>query len=99
VLRMFILSWVLLELLAGFLANQLVHRRGDGRFFPVVVGIAGAVAGGSLFTFFGAGRVTGLNAYSVLAASAGAMLAGALLVLVTFQSLRRLATLPREGLL
>jgi uncharacterized membrane protein YeaQ/YmgE (transglycosylase-associated protein family) len=78
------LSWILLGLIAGFLGSKIVNRRGEGIFLDIVLGIAGAVAGGYLFTFFGAGRVTGLNAYSVLVATVGAVL-----VLVLYHGIRR----------
>jgi uncharacterized membrane protein YeaQ/YmgE (transglycosylase-associated protein family) len=81
---MSLLSWILLGLIAGFLASKIVNRRGEGIFLDIVLGIAGAVAGGYLFTFFGAGRVTGLNIYSVLVATMGAVL-----VLVVYHGIRR----------
>jgi len=78
------LSWILLGLIAGFLGSKIVNRHGEGIFLDIVLGIAGAVAGGYLFTFFGAGRVTGLNIYSVFVATAGAVL-----VLVVYHGVRR----------
>lgn len=82
--KMSLLSWILLGLIAGFLGSKVVKRQGEGIFLDIVLGIAGAVAGGYLFTFFGAGRVTGLNVYSVLVATAGAVL-----VLVIYHGIRR----------
>jgi uncharacterized membrane protein YeaQ/YmgE (transglycosylase-associated protein family) len=78
------LSWILLGLVAGLLGSKIVNRRGEGIFLDIVLGIAGAVAGGYLLTFFGAGRVSGLNAYSVLVATVGAVL-----VLVVYHGVRR----------
>lgn len=87
---MSILSWVLLGLIAGFLGSKVVNRRGEGIFLDIVLGIVGAVAGGYLFSFFGAGRVTGLNVYSVFVATIGAVV-----VLVVYHSIRRM-TLRRS---
>jgi uncharacterized membrane protein YeaQ/YmgE (transglycosylase-associated protein family) len=77
-------SWILLGLIAGFLGSKIVNRRGEGIFLDIVLGIAGAVAGGYLFTFFGGGQVTGLNLYSVLVSTVGAVL-----VLVVYHCIRR----------
>jgi uncharacterized membrane protein YeaQ/YmgE (transglycosylase-associated protein family) len=81
---MSILSWILLGLIAGFLGSKIVNRHGEGIFLDIILGIVGAVAGGYLFSFFGAGLVTGLNLYSVLVATAGAVL-----VLVVYHGVRR----------
>jgi uncharacterized membrane protein YeaQ/YmgE (transglycosylase-associated protein family) len=83
---MSILSWILLGLIAGFLGSKIVNRHGEGIFLDIVLGIFGAVAGGYLFSFFGAGRVTGLNLYSVLIATVGAVV-----VLVVYHGIRRIA--------
>jgi uncharacterized membrane protein YeaQ/YmgE (transglycosylase-associated protein family) len=88
--QMSILSWILLGLIAGFLGSKVVNRHGEGIFLDIVLGVVGALAGGSLFSFFGAGRVTGLNLYSVLVATAGAVV-----VLVVYHTIRRL-TLQRS---
>jgi uncharacterized membrane protein YeaQ/YmgE (transglycosylase-associated protein family) len=82
---MSILSWILLGLIAGFLGSKIVNRRGEGIFLDIILGIAGAVAGGYLFNFFGAGRVTALNLYGVLVA-----IAGAVLVLFVYHGIRRI---------
>jgi len=54
-------------------------------FQDIILGIVGAVAGGYLFNFFGAGRVTRLNLYSVLVATVGAIV-----VLVVYHGIRRI---------
>jgi uncharacterized membrane protein YeaQ/YmgE (transglycosylase-associated protein family) len=71
-------------LIAGFLGSKIVNRHGEGIFLDIVLGIVGAVASGYLFSFFGAGRVMGLNLYSVLVATLGAIL-----VLVVYHGIRR----------
>lgn len=84
---MSILSWILLGLIAGFLGSKIVNRHGEGIFLDIVLGIFGAVAGGYLFSYFGASRVSGLNLYSVLVATAGAVVV--LVVYITvFDDLR-----------
>ena len=81
---MSILAWIALGLIAGLLGSKVVNRRGKGIFLDVVRGIAGALAGGYLFTAFSHAPITGSNLYSVLAAAAGAVL-----VLLVNHGLRR----------
>lgn len=79
-----ILSWVLLGLIAGLLGSKIINRRGEGMFLNVVLGILGAVTGGYLFNFVSPNRVARLDLYSVLVATAGAVL-----VLVVYHAIRR----------
>jgi uncharacterized membrane protein YeaQ/YmgE (transglycosylase-associated protein family) len=71
---MSLLAWVFLGLIAGFIASKLVNKTGKGVVLDIILGIAGAVIGGSLFTAFGMEGVTGFNLYSVLVAVVGAAL-------------------------
>lgn len=70
---MSILAWLLLGLIAGFIASQVVNRSGEGLVLDIVLGIVGAFVGGYLFTLFGAAPVTGLNLYSMVVAVVGAV--------------------------
>lgn len=79
-----LLVWLVLGLIAGFCASRIVRRRGRGVFLDLALGVAGALVGGSLFTLLRSTPVAGWNAYSVLAA-----MAGAVLVLFLNQGLRR----------
>ena len=81
---MSILAWIILGLIAGFIGSKLVNKRGEGLLLDIVLGIVGAVVGGWVFSFFGAGGVTGVNLYSLLVA-----VVGAVLVLVIFHAIRR----------
>jgi uncharacterized membrane protein YeaQ/YmgE (transglycosylase-associated protein family) len=69
---MSILAWVVLGLVAGFIASKLVNKTGSGIVMDLVLGVVGAFVGGFLFTRFGAAGVTGLNLYSILVATVGA---------------------------
>ena len=79
---MSILAWIVLGLIAGFIASQLVNRSGGGLVLDLVLGIVGAVVGGFLFNQFGSAGVTGLNLYSLLVATLGAVV-----VLVIYHAL------------
>jgi uncharacterized membrane protein YeaQ/YmgE (transglycosylase-associated protein family) len=67
------MAWIVLGLVAGFIASKLVNRTGEGFFLDIILGIVGAVAGGWLFGLFGMHGVTGLNLYSFAVAIAGAV--------------------------
>jgi uncharacterized membrane protein YeaQ/YmgE (transglycosylase-associated protein family) len=70
---MSVLSWILLGLVAGFLASKIVNSSGQGLLLDIVLGIIGAIVGGFLFSLFGVGGVTGFNIYSLLVAIAGSV--------------------------
>lgn len=71
---MSILAWIVLGLIAGFIASKLVNKSGGSLLFDLVLGVLGAFVGGFLFSRFGAGGVDGLNLYSLLVATVGAVL-------------------------
>ena len=70
---MSIIGWLILGLIAGFIASKIVNKSGEGVILDIVLGVIGAVVGGYLFTFFGAAPVTGLNIYSMIVAVIGAV--------------------------
>ena len=70
---MSVLAWLILGLIAGFIASKLVNTSGEGMILDIVLGIVGAFVGGFLFSFFGAAPVTGFNFYSVIVAVIGSV--------------------------
>ena len=69
-----LVSWLVLGLLAGFVASKLMNKRGEGIGMDIVLGIIGAVVGGWIFRLLGSAGVTGLNVWSILVAIVGAVL-------------------------
>jgi uncharacterized membrane protein YeaQ/YmgE (transglycosylase-associated protein family) len=69
---MSVLAWIILGLLAGFIASKIVNTSGQGLLLDIVLGIVGAVVGGYLFTAIGATGVTGFNLYSIFVSIIGA---------------------------
>ena len=55
------LAWIVLGLIAGFIASKIVNKQGEGFLLDIVLGIVGAVVGGWLFGLLGAGGVSGVN--------------------------------------
>ena len=47
--RMSIIGWIVLGLIAGFIASKIVNSEGQGLLLDIVLGIVGAVVGGFLF--------------------------------------------------
>lgn len=78
------LAWVVLGLIAGFIASKLVNRRGEGFLLDILLGVVGAFAGGWLFHIFGAPGVSGLNLYSLLVA-----VMGSVVLLALYHAVRR----------
>ena len=70
---MSIVAWIILGLIAGFIASKIVNKQGEGFFLDIVLGIVGAVVGGFIFSAVGASGVTGFNLYSLVVAVIGAI--------------------------
>lgn len=69
--------WVVVGLVAGFLASKLVIRSGEGTLRDVGLGIGGAVVGGWLFTLLTTRDAVGLDVFGLVVTLAGA---GAVLI-------------------
>ena len=70
---MSIIAWLILGLIAGFIASKIVNRSGQGVFLDIVLGIIGAVVGGFLFSMVGVQTTGGFNVYSLIVAVIGAI--------------------------
>jgi len=70
---MSILTWVILGLVAGWLAGQFMKGGGYGLVGDIVLGIIGAVVGGFLSSIVLGVDVTGFNLPSVVIAFLGAV--------------------------
>ena len=86
---MSIIAWIVLGLIAGFVASKMVNKRGEGVFLDIILGVVGAVVGGWIFSALGMSRVTGLNIYSLVVA-----VIGAVIVLVGYHAIAGRGTRP-----
>jgi uncharacterized membrane protein YeaQ/YmgE (transglycosylase-associated protein family) len=77
-----ILAWIVLGLIAGFIASKIVHKQGAGCLLDIVLGIVGAFVGGVIFTQLGATGFTGFNLWSLFVA-----VIGAVVILVVYHAL------------
>ncbi len=77
-----IIGWIILGIIAGYIASHIVDNGGKGPLLDMVLGIVGALVGGSIFTALGAAPVTGFNLYSLFIA-----VVGAVVILVIYHAL------------
>jgi len=70
---MSIIGWLVLGLIAGFIASKIVNRTGSGILLDIVLGIVGAMVGGFISTHLGGAPVTGFSLYSMAIAVLGAV--------------------------
>ncbi len=81
---MSLFAWILLGLIAGFIASHLVNHRGEGMVLDILLGIVGAIVGGWLAHALGFAGVAELNLYSLVVATAGAVI-----LLFVYHTIRR----------
>ena len=65
---MSIIGWIILGLIAGFIASKIVNKQGGGIVLDIFLGVVGAIAGGFLFSLVGAavGAVVVLLVYHAI---------------------------------
>lgn len=79
---MFIIWWIIVGLIAGFITGKLMQGSGFGPLMDIVVGIIGAVIGGYIMQALGFAGQGGLI-YTILVAVFGAVILTLLIRLVT----------------
>ena len=80
-----ILAWLVVGLIAGWLASQVMRGGGYGLIGDIIVGIVGALIGGFLAATFlkMPNAVNGINVTSILVAFIGAVILIAILRMVS----------------
>ena len=72
---MSIIAWIVLGLIAGFIASKIVEGSGQGFFLNMALGIVGAIVGGFLYSLvLGGEGVTGVNIGSIIVSIIGAII-------------------------
>lgn len=75
-----ILAWIIVGLIAGWLAGYVMKGGGYGVVGDIIIGIIGALIGGFLTSaLFGTNAVSGLNLVSIIVAFIGAVILIAIL--------------------
>jgi uncharacterized membrane protein YeaQ/YmgE (transglycosylase-associated protein family) len=71
---MSLLSWIIVGIVAGWLAKMVIPGEGPrGVLGDLVIGVVGAIAGGWIFNYFGHPGATGMNIGSIVVAFIGAV--------------------------
>lgn len=78
-----IIAWIIIGLIAGYLASHIVNKSGEGMFLDIMLGIVGAFIGGVIFRAVGSSGVTGFNVWSIFVAFIGAVV-----LLVLYHAIR-----------
>ena len=83
-----ILSWIVVGLIAGWLAGLVVKGGGYGCIGDIVVGVIGGLVGGWIASYFFhmGDMMTGINLQSIMVAFVGAVIFIVLLRLLTGRS-------------
>lgn len=68
------LAWIVVGAIAGWLAGKLRSDGGRGFFGNMIVGIVGGVVGGFVFGLFDKAGADGINLYSIIVATIGALI-------------------------
>ena len=75
-------EWIILGLIAGFIASKLVNKTGSGVVMDIVIGVVGAIIGGFAADKLGLGGLEGLlNPWTILLA-----VLGSVVVLVAYRA-------------
>ena len=70
-----IVSWIVVGLIAGWLAKMIsAGSEPGGLLMTLLIGVVGAIVGGVIANALGYAGATGINLYSVLIATLGAVL-------------------------
>ena len=71
-----ILSWIIVGLIAGWLAGLIVKGKGYGCIGDIIVGVIGGLLGGWLASYFlhMGDPISGINLQSILVAFVGAVI-------------------------
>lgn len=86
---MFIIWWIIVGLIAGFITGKLMKGSGYGTVMDIVIGIIGAIIGGFIMRALGYAGQGGLI-YTIVVAIIGAVILTLLLRLVTGSRSRNL---------
>lgn len=68
-----LIAWIVLGVVAGFIASKLVNKQGEGFIVDLILGVVGSVVGGFLFNAFGIPATAGFDFYSLIVAVIGAV--------------------------
>ena len=71
---MSLIGWIVLGLIAGWIASKVWHGSGSGLVMNLALGVVGAFVGGFLSNLLGGAGMTGFNLWSLVVATLGAII-------------------------
>jgi len=81
---MSILAYIIVGIIAGFLAKSIIRGEGPGGLVgDLIIGVVGAWIGGWVYNYFGHVGATGVNIPSIICALIGALVLLAIMRLFT----------------
>ncbi len=69
-----LIGWIILGLIAGWIASRMVKGAGSGLVMNLILGVVGAVVGGFIVGLVGGSGVSGFNLWSLIVAVFGAVM-------------------------
>lgn len=69
-----VLGWIILGLVAGFIASRIVGAQGQGCMIDIALGLVGALVGGLLFSALGENVLWSFSLTSMFVAVIGAVI-------------------------
>jgi len=82
-----LIGWVVIGLVSGFVGSKLVDLRGDDPQVDLIAGVMGALFAGAMGNMLNGVGITGFTYWSFIAA-----LAGAVVAVAGWHTIRRLTT-------
>lgn len=86
---MSIIAWLVVGLLAGWIANMIMSSGRGGFLADLLLGVVGAFVGGFIGSLLFGSDVTGLNFTSIILAVLGAIVVVAIYRAATHQAIRQ----------
>ena len=69
------IGWIIIGGIAGWLSTKIIKpKKQKGCFTSILLGIVGAFVGGFVVNLLGGHGITGLNIYSIIVATLGAVI-------------------------
>lgn len=68
------IAWIIIGLIAGWIASKIVNRQGSGIVLDLMIGLVGSIIGGVILQAAGGVGFTGLNPWSLLVAVIGSII-------------------------
>jgi len=72
-MKLGIIAWIVVGLIAGFLGSRIVNKRGEGIVLDIILGLVGSLVGGFIFHLLGIHR-NGSIILSIIVATIGAII-------------------------